>query len=300
MRLRIVLVALTLFAVWNVVHQSYAVIETSNDERASSPSSSIEERPTAPPRIYCVVPSLYAESKLKIWDAILDTWGPRCDTLKFFIDATPDAPFLYKRRKYVVEIVHVPMVRENKNNICKDGKPCKHIWEKMWRSWVHVVDSDPDFRRNDFFVKVDDDSYFFPFFLKAYLRENNVKSTDEVYLGHWIGQMGDGPYDAFVAGASVVLSKKTLQLLVPVLKNMPHEYGARSNFKSHDQCVDRDGATEELVTRRCLERVGIAAQPMRTADRRGGFRTRTTSARITHTRALGIQSTYCCITRRAC
>jgi hypothetical protein len=42
---------------------------------------------------------------------------------------------------------------------------------------------------------------------------------------------------------------------------MEHEYGARVNFpNSHGKCVDRDGATEERVTSKCLAEVGIRAE----------------------------------------
>src|SRR5687767_14180475 len=32
---------------------------------------------------------------------------------------------------------------------------CRHIWEKVWRSWVYVADHHAD--QFDFFFKVDDD-----------------------------------------------------------------------------------------------------------------------------------------------
>ena len=36
----------------------------------------------------------------------------------------------------------------------------KHIWEKMWRSWIWVADN--KLTEYDWFLKVDDDNYFFP------------------------------------------------------------------------------------------------------------------------------------------
>ena len=263
------LLVLIVFAVWSVLYQHTLVEVVTSSERTHAPLDERFNRPSEePPRVFCVVPSLYTPNKTKVWDAILATWGPRCDTLKFFIDAPVDGatfPKVHAFRDVAAEIVHVPMVR-NRTALCQDGKPCKHIWEKMWRTWVHVLTKDPHFYTNDFFVKVDDDGFFFPSHLRDWLVEHDLKSTDEVYAGHWIGQFGNRTYDGFVAGATVVLSKKTLTKLVPVLLAMEHEYGPRHLFKKHGRCVDRDGATEELVTRKCLAQVGIAAQPMRTVD----------------------------------
>eukprot|EP00511_Aplanochytrium_stocchinoi_P012434 CAMPEP_0204877442 /NCGR_PEP_ID=MMETSP1348-20121228/48193_1 /ASSEMBLY_ACC=CAM_ASM_000700 /TAXON_ID=215587 /ORGANISM="Aplanochytrium stocchinoi, Strain GSBS06" /LENGTH=123 /DNA_ID=CAMNT_0052034303 /DNA_START=271 /DNA_END=642 /DNA_ORIENTATION=+ len=46
---------------------------------------------------------------------------------------------------------------------------------------------------------------------------------------------------------------------------MDHEYGDRKNFpNSHGICVDRDGATEEKVTSKCLKDVGVL--PEETVD----------------------------------
>ena len=58
----------------------------------------------------------------------------------------------------------------------------KHIWEKMWRSWVWV-------RRNraqdyEWFVKVDDDCFFFAENLRWYTRARGFSPLDAHYFGH--------------------------------------------------------------------------------------------------------------------
>ena len=108
-------------------------------------------RAGAPPRLYCMVPSLWSPSKQLRWDEIADTWGRRCDVLRFFIDADPDAPVARSTRYEVVQIkmtrVHDPTCTNP-----RDKFKCRHIWEKMWRSWVWV--SENEIGMADYFVKV--------------------------------------------------------------------------------------------------------------------------------------------------
>jgi hypothetical protein len=41
-------------------------------------------------RVYCAVPSSYTEAKMDQWRSILQTWGARCDVIKFFVDPNVD------------------------------------------------------------------------------------------------------------------------------------------------------------------------------------------------------------------
>ena len=43
---------------------------------------------------------------------------------------------------------------------CACRKPCKHIWEKVWRSWIWV--NEHEINSADFFLKVDSDTFLFP------------------------------------------------------------------------------------------------------------------------------------------
>ena len=84
-------------------------------------------------RVYCMIPSMYESSRVQLWTAILDTWGARCDVIKFFVDPPKDNQYIPKTLSstdgtLVADIVVVPMVR--KGGICDDGRPCRHIWEK--------------------------------------------------------------------------------------------------------------------------------------------------------------------------
>lgn len=39
-----------------------------------------------PPRIYCMIPTMYNRNKLDQLTAIMKTWGPACDVIKFFVE----------------------------------------------------------------------------------------------------------------------------------------------------------------------------------------------------------------------
>eukprot|EP00924_Labyrinthula_sp_SR-Ha-C_P004059 snap_masked-scaffold_3-processed-gene-12.28-mRNA-1 protein AED:1.00 eAED:1.00 QI:0/0/0/0/1/1/2/0/507 len=157
----------------------------------------------------------------------------------------------------------------------KDGNTkyvaCRHIWEKVWRSWVHIHDEvhtqGSPASECSYFLKIDDDTYFFPDFLR--LLDQNPNWIDRQpgeelsYFGHRLlhGKVKTG----FIAGAMVGYSRKTLDTIVPVYRSMPNEYGDRTKFK-HGRCVDRDGATQEVTESLCLSQNGIIAQDMSTAD----------------------------------
>ena len=68
-----------------------------------------------------------------------------------------------------------------------------------------------------------------------------------------------GLHDTLIAGALAIWSKETLIRIAPKYESMRHEYGTRSKFE-HNNCVDRDGATEERTTSRCLRQLNISAE----------------------------------------
>ncbi|KAL7513616.1 hypothetical protein ACHAXN_010888 [Cyclotella atomus] len=80
--------------------------------------------------------------------------------------------------------------QDRKGNIEK--KVCRHIWEKMWRSWVHVQENHID--QAGWFCKVDYDTFFFPDNLKYFVRdEKNWDPYNEYhYFGHWMSHRRAG------------------------------------------------------------------------------------------------------------
>jgi len=256
-------------------------VEMRGDSRdAAAGAASASKR--YPLRMYCAVPAVYNRaSVVRKWKGILSTWGWRCNVLKFFIHpynrtgalSTPHPDHIVDERTGArAEIVMLKdFVRTGKHDQCwtmmrnDDGSkiytPCKHIWEKVWRMWVYVAAEQRRNRTADYFFKIDDDTYFIPETMRQVLRE---KRWDPDRERHYFGYRGyptdrDSP---IVAGACVGWTYATLQGIAPVYERMEHEYGDRSKFK-HGRCVDRDGATEEITTSRCLRDLGVHAEDLR-------------------------------------
>jgi len=223
-------------------------------------------------RIYCMVPTFYADHRMKLLEVIASTWGPRCDTIKFFIDPAKEGesfPTHFVSKQGVkIDMVQVKIKRLNdeivtglngyaKKKCTHHNKviPCRHIWEKVWRSWLWVFQN--DLHLGDYFLKVDDDSFIFPEFIKKFIAERSYDPDEPLYFGH-VSFLSPVP---FVNGAMVGLSRGSLNLVVPRYLSMPKEYGDRINFKSH-RCVDRDGATQEITESICLNEVGVEATSM--------------------------------------
>ena len=84
-------------------------------------------------RLYCLVPGVWQPKFQRRRKEIMDTWGQRCDVIRFMVD--PEA-----RGTLPENVINVStMVRRNGDRICSDKLPCRHIWEKVWRSWLWVA-----------------------------------------------------------------------------------------------------------------------------------------------------------------
>ena len=236
------------------------------------------------PRIFCMVPSQpHAREKFR---TILDTWGPWCDGIRFMIDPKQYSEAGKEHLQPEEEIEEVTssdgsitakIVRMNKlvrkkGNDCFTGgsawnpatqkmepvfTACRHIWEKVWRSWVYV--SDHLAEDYDIFFKVDDDTFFFVPTMREVILEKGFKPEEHHYFGQRVYPIG--PDRPIIAGALVGFSRATLKRVVVEYKQMPREYGDRRNFK-HGRCVDRDGATEEVTTSICVRQVGVQPEPL--------------------------------------
>eukprot|EP00573_Skeletonema_grethae_P000549 CAMPEP_0201691180 /NCGR_PEP_ID=MMETSP0578-20130828/4415_1 /ASSEMBLY_ACC=CAM_ASM_000663 /TAXON_ID=267565 /ORGANISM="Skeletonema grethea, Strain CCMP 1804" /LENGTH=484 /DNA_ID=CAMNT_0048176337 /DNA_START=16 /DNA_END=1470 /DNA_ORIENTATION=+ len=241
--------------------------------------SNVKEYPND--RLYCMVPFIWNP---QIYTAIMSTWGQRCDTIHFLTDAmvggqlngdhisfddkfssssstaddsssTGTKPYWeYPPNTFPSNVKFINMTRSWENcdpTTDRQGriqkKVCRHIWEKMWRSWVYV----DEHHKTDaeWFCKVDYDTFFFPDNLKYYVRD--VKQWDPLtehhYFGHVIQHRSrrDRP---MVVGASACWSRKTLGEIAQVYRTMP-----KGSVKGErGKCEDRAHATEEVTTSQCL------------------------------------------------
>jgi hypothetical protein len=78
------------------------------------------------PRLMCNIPfkvRAHAQEKVAV---IINTWGAKCDVLRFFIDRGDKELFDEKYHKYLVEL---DMVRRSGDATGVDHRPTKHIWE---------------------------------------------------------------------------------------------------------------------------------------------------------------------------
>ncbi|KAL7492893.1 hypothetical protein ACHAWT_002164 [Skeletonema menzelii] len=227
-------------------------------------------------RLYCMIPFIW---NYPIYTAIMSTWGQRCDTIHFLTDAmvggqlngdhisfdtngdsnseqqeTTKPYWEYPPNTFPSNVKFINMTRNwecpptfNRKTGRTEQKVCRHIWEKMWRSWVYV----DEHHSNDaeWFCKVDYDTFFFPDNFKYYVRD--VKDWDPVgdyhYFGHVIEhrKRKDAP---MVVGASACWSQKTLKDIAQVYRNMPKG----STKGERGKCEDRAHATEEVTTSQCL------------------------------------------------
>ena len=207
------------------------------------------------------------------YDAIMATWGRRCDQIYFFTDGVVNLDggivkdFItgdqdsyrhytdYPHGTFPDNVVFVNMTRSwDGCTDAKTGKPkiCRHIWEKMWRSWVYVADRHSD--RAEWFCKIDYDTYFFPenlqYFVKDVQRWDDA-ATGQHYFGHLLYHRN------IIAGPCACWSRKTLRDIAEVYRRMPKGYPG----DERNRCEDRAGATEEVSTSKCLKNeLGVSPQ----------------------------------------
>jgi hypothetical protein len=209
-------------------------------------------------RVYCMVPTMWNTHTVKLMQAIIRTWGGRCDYIKFMVDRDEAGlvPRYLEAEGRRAEVVHIPM-RRKQDSICGDGEVCRHIWEKVWRSWVYVFQNDLD--KAEWFLKIDDDSFYISTNMRKYVRDQRWSPDDKHYFGHLV-YIEDEPFQ-LISGICTAFSRGSIRALAPRLLAMKSEFGPRINFpNSHGKCVDRDGATEERVTSKCMAEVGIRAE----------------------------------------
>jgi hypothetical protein len=217
----------------------------------------------------------------------MQTWGKKCDVINFFSDAIVGGQLTgdkiaepkdgyksyweYPAGSFPANVVFINMTRtwndcepkaDRKGN--KEKKVCRHIWEKMWRSWVYVQEHHMD--QAEWFCKVDYDTFFFPDNLKYFVREE--KNWDPYkeyhYFGHWMAHRKSGR-EPMIIGAAVCWSWKTLNDIAEVYNDMPkgHDGGERG------KCEDRAQATEEVTTSLCLKQhLNVDAEPARDTHNR--------------------------------
>ena len=62
-----------------------------------------------------------------------------------------------------------PFTPQSREDRAAKKPQVRHIWEKMFRTWIWIEENDLD--KADWFVKLDDDAYFFPINTKRLIRD---------------------------------------------------------------------------------------------------------------------------------
>ena len=271
------------------------VVMDSTTKSSISTSSSLSKYH----RIYCIIPFLWQPPKSTArYDEILLTWGKRCDVIKFMIDpiiGSYETGFIDVR---INETARAELLSNNKNiqiinmtrpwnedcffvNDAKkkrkgdvqqqklvgskstlNGKVCRHLWEKMWRTWVYIYEN--ELSKADWFVKIDWDTYFFPNNLRKYLTKRNWSSNELHFTGHTLHHLQSRNEHnlTMIAGTFEILSKGTVQAIGPYLQNIPPARGADRGQRY--ECRDRSEDAEDLTIAYCLrEKLGLIPEPAR-------------------------------------
>jgi len=219
-------------------------------------------------RLYCMVPFIFARKYMPSYQAIRNTWGKRCDVLKFFVDPiveNDEGNFIDLRQsqngaKMVLpqDVIVVYSIRRPWH-MCdskkKRGGACMNIWEKVWRSWLWIDDNDID--KGDWFVKVDSDSYLFPENVRKYVEENHWSPDDHHYFGHKLRHTEDWRQPPIIAGSAVFFSRATVKGAAAIFREFKYE---EQNTLAR-KCMDAYTSAEESLTAVCLKQhLGIDAE----------------------------------------
>lgn len=127
------------------------------------------------------------------------------------------------------------------------------------KAWVYVEENHLD--QAEWFCKVDYDTFFFPENVKHFVREYKKWDpfTEHHYFGHLIQSRHTGS-PPMIAGATVCWSRKTLDGIADVYRQMPK--GSTRGYRG--KCEDRAEATEEASTSLCLlEHLNVEAYAAR-------------------------------------
>lgn len=191
-----------------------------------------------------------------VWDEsryreIYETWGKRCDLIRFFVDASMN----YTRLEEYPDVVALPTQRP----VMCGEKPCRHIWEKVWRMWVWVEEHIAD--RADWFLKIDTDTFLFPENLRRYVK--GLSPDRDLYTGHLLYHRLKDQQTLFAAGSCVLFSRKTTVKMGRFYRTMP-----KTGWK---RCGDRDGPAEDLQTGHCAREAGVEISAARDENDRERF-----------------------------
>ncbi|KAH9257281.1 hypothetical protein BASA81_004438 [Batrachochytrium salamandrivorans] len=189
------------------------------------------------PRVFCFIPSRHTTSPLM--EKIAQTWISTCD--KFIFTATQANPKL---------------------NVVKIDYPTTaNLWNMIHPAWSYI---EKHYGKDyDWFVKVDDDSYFSGANFKHMVKDFNPE--DYYYLGHQmheVNKRADDPRAWFNLGAGHALSRASLRKMALYLPNSD----SPNRVPKDQQCPPTNTWAEDVELSTCLHIVGDIGYPNNSRD----------------------------------
>jgi glycoprotein-N-acetylgalactosamine 3-beta-galactosyltransferase len=164
-------------------------------------------------------------------DAIIDTWGKRCDKLLFTsIEDVPEK-----------NVVKIPNIVQGKDLWKIVHSAFTYVWEEI------IVRNNEHY---DWIFKLDDDSFVIIENFKHLVREKNYTSDQPYYLG--LTTPNHGVNHQFNTGSGYVISKKSLEIVAPHLPSSKSYSG-----DDPKACTTNKGWAEDLMMSECLKPLGI-------------------------------------------
>ena len=218
-----------------------------------------------PIRIFCLVPTLIPENNKNI-NAILNTWGITCDKLFFIINIDITYDTIIEENKvhindefgynYNYTILKIPIKYEQ-------SKKERNIWEKMWKTWEYMGNNYINY--GEYFLKIDDDSFFSGINFKGYARYYNPDLY--WYMGHTLLHKWKRDNVVFNSGTTYALSRGSLKKVSKIFSSKSF-LNALPNIANQTlqgiYCVPRKGPLEDQSMGVCMRSIGI--QPTNTLD----------------------------------
>ena len=162
-----------------------------------------------PPRLYCLVPASpgCAPERLR---AVASTWGARCDVIKFFVERERDSR---EREREPGRLPPQGAQRDAQLGLLGqivhlEGCAAEDCRRPMW-AWLR----EHDLEKADFFLAArDQDTWLFPDFVRARLRDKGWRAPEERALVLRLGARG--------AGASRAALRRAAPALWPLLVDL--------------------------------------------------------------------------------
>ena len=224
-------------------------------------------------RLACFVPTLFNSQNLVSLNAILQTWGKDCDTLRFITEPGGNSSFppdlVLKSQSAQAQIVVLQNLKFNghvKQCVSPEiPNPCKHLWEKTWKSWLWMREHAWDGEEADYFLKIDDDALPFLGNVRRYIAMKQWSPNEPHYFGHELFREANQSRSNYASGAMYGVSRAALEQMGNIFKDGMLPF-SQELFHSQERnytniiCYDRPGGPEDFLFARCARTINLVVE----------------------------------------